>query len=426
MNGTPRTAAEEADHGLAHRRQRPPLPGRPRRRRLDGRPRKRHFLQRCFAGWWNDLLTQFSSLALAVCLWYSLGIVSIGSSKLLLSTQKIPPLCLTLQQFVIGSTFVRILLKSRCLSSPGLQPWPTTASPLRRPAYYYGEADVHTSPRSLLLPKGDYQFLTLAGVYFCGGFLATNYGFSGSSAAFVETIKAAEPITSATVAVLWGIESLNQSEVISLVTIVVGVLLSTLGNRPSDTETATLADSARACLIVMASNLCFSFRGLYQKLFRATSEGGTAVIDDLNLQFRMQQLGSYLLFVPVVVFHGPSFCQRLLATATSTRGISLSDLFHYMVLSLVNGCAFASYNLASTFILSRISVVHHAALNCIRRIFAIIVTSLLFQIPFTWIGAMGIGLSFLGFMSFTHFKVQKQKQPPSHASPLLPVNTPSG
>ncbi|GAX27251.1 hypothetical protein FisN_13Lh190 [Fistulifera solaris] len=421
MNGTPRTAAEEADHGLSHRRQRPPLPGRPRRRRLEGRVRKRrsHCLQRCFAGWWNDLMTQFSSLALAVCLWYSLGIVSIGSSKLLLSTQQLPPLCLTFQQFVIGSTFVRILLKSRCLSSPGLQPWPTGL--LRKPAYYYGESDVHTSrPRSLFLPKGDYQFLTLAGVYFCGGFLATNYGFSGSSAAFVETIKAAEPITSATVAVLWGIESLNQFEIISLVTIVVGVLLSTLGNRPSDTETAaSLADSARACLIVMASNLCFSFRGLYQKLFRATSDGGTAVVDDLNLQFRMQQLGSYLLFVPVVVFHGPSLCQRLLA------GISLSNLFHYMILSLVNGCAFASYNLASTFILSRISVVHHAALNCIRRIFAIIVVSLLFQIPITWMGATGIGLSFLGFMSFTHFKVQKQKQPP-HTSPLLPVNTSAG
>lgn len=375
------------------------------------------------------MVTQFSSLAIAVCLWYSLGIVSIGSSKLLLN--QVPPLFLTFQQFVIGSSLVRILLRSKFLSSPGLQPWPSTAtttasttvSPMRRPSYYYGEADTHASPRSLLLSKGDYQFLTLAGVYFCGGFLATNYGFSGSSAAFVETIKAAEPITSATVAVLWGIESLTRFEMTSLFTIVTGVLLSTLGNRQSDAGTsATLADSARACMIVMASNLCFSFRGLYQKLFRATNEGATAMVDDLNLQFRMQQLGSYLLVLPVLVFHGPTLLQHVLTVATTIEGIpSSTTLFRYAVLSLANGCAFASYNLASTFILSRISVVHHAALNCIRRIFAIIVTSILFEIPITWMGALGIGLSVLGFMSFTHFKVRKQKQP-KQVSSLLPVS----
>lgn len=421
MNGNTRTPAEETDHGLSQRRPRPPLPGRPRRRRFEGRVRKRrHFLHRCFAGWWQDMVTQFNSLVIAVCLWYSLGIVSIGSSKLLLSTHQVPPLCLTFQQFVIGSSLVRILLNRKFLSSPGLQPWQSKSS-TRRPSQHYGETGVHVSPRSLLLPKGDYQLLTLAGAYFCGGFLATNYGFSGSSAAFVETVKAAEPITSATVAVLWGIESLNQSEVVSLVTIVAGVLLSTLGNRQGDTGTNTaLAESARACMIVMASNLCFSFRGLYQKLFRATGEGGTAMVDDLNLQFRMQQLGSYLLFLPVVVFHGPTLLQYLLAITTSNEGIP-ANLLHYIVMSLVNGCAFACYNLASTFILSRISVVHHAALNCIRRIFAIIVTSILFHIPITWMSALGIGLSFLGFMSFTHFKVNKQKQP-KHASPLLPVN----
>ena len=424
MNGTPRTlSAEEA---VQRRHNRPALPGRPRRRRLEGRVRKRrHFLHRCFAGWWKDMMTQFGPLAIAVCLWYLLGIVSIGSSKLLLSTHQVPPLFLTFQQFVIGSTLVRILLKLHFLSTPGLQPRPSSSTS-RRPAYYYGETDVHASPRSLLLPKGDYQFMTLAGVYFCGGFLATNFGFSGSSAAFVETIKAAEPITSATVAVLWGIESLNQSEVVSLITIVAGVLLSTLGNRHSDAgAAATMADSARACMIVMASNLCFSFRGLYQKLFRATSEGGTAMVDDLNLQFRMQQLGSYLLFLPVVAFHGPALLRYLLATVTTTQNEGMSSALHYILLSLVNGCAFASYNLASTFILSRISVVHHAALNCVRRIFAIIVTSILFQIPITWMGAVGIGLSVLGFMGFTHFKVNKQKKP-RHSTSLLPVNANTG
>ena len=77
--------------------------------------------------------------------------------------------------------------------------------------------------------------LIMAGVYFALGFLTTNVSFQRSAAAYVETIKAAEPITSASVAVLWGIETLSPPEVTSLAAIVTGVLLSTLGNSTSST-----------------------------------------------------------------------------------------------------------------------------------------------------------------------------------------------
>lgn len=67
-------------------------------------------------------------------------------------------------------------------------------------------------------------------MYFSLGFLTTNLSFQRSAASYVETIKAAEPITSAIVAVLWGIETLSSQEVSSLAAIVTGVLLSTVGN----------------------------------------------------------------------------------------------------------------------------------------------------------------------------------------------------
>jgi hypothetical protein len=69
----------------------------------------------------------------------------------------------------------------------------------------------------------------MAGVYFCLGFLFTNICFQISSAAFVETIKAAEPITSAVIAVMWGIEVMGPPEMVSLGCIVAGCLLSTIG-----------------------------------------------------------------------------------------------------------------------------------------------------------------------------------------------------
>jgi hypothetical protein len=79
------------------------------------------------------------------------------------------------------------------------------------------------------------------------------------------------------------------------------------------------------------------------------------------------------------------------------------------------------YSLASTYVLTRLAVVHHAALNCVRRIFAIAVTSLIFQVPLGAIGILGILVSFLSFMFYTHFKVQRQNKP-RPVSSLLPMS----
>jgi len=469
-----------------------------RRRSLKGIVRK--FCNRFYAKWFRSLFRNFSSLSFAVLLWYSLGVISIGTSKYLLmkhhhhrhhrdqgesnSNQnsgfeligQVPPLFLTLQQFLIGSTLLRVLLHVGFLGSPGLQPWPianhhhshpplhgihqyhpngssnggsaSTSSPF---ATSKSNNSLHDNPSwqsivAAILSEYQPQQLFLAAMYFSCGFLATNYGFASTSASFVETIKAAEPITSATVAVLWGIEVLSHPEMGSLGVIVAGVLLSTLGNggeaHPAttgavlDAETAAAAvpmtssnmsDSLRACLIVMASNLCFSFRGLYQKLFQATrntsaSGANASSLDDLNLQFRMQQVGVILFAIPVIIFDLPGMVQHIWNIWRHYGFIESHGLFwRYVAIALVNGCAFTSYNLASTYILSRISVVHHAALNCIRRMFAIIVTSILFSVPITMLGGLGILLSFIGFMAFTHYKVQRQNTPKPISS-LLPIS----
>ena len=77
-------------------------------------------------------------------------------------------------------------------------------------------------------------------------------------------------------------------------------------------------------------------------------------------------------------------------------------------------------SLASTYLLSRITVVHHAALNCIRRIFAIVITSIIFTIPFTVLNVTGIIISCGGFMLYTYAKSNKTQQP-NPLSSLLPV-----
>ncbi|KAL7465154.1 hypothetical protein ACHAXS_005491 [Conticribra weissflogii] len=234
--------------------------------------------------------------------------------------------------------------------------------------------------------------LFLAAIYFALGFLITNYGFQAGSAAFVETVKAAEPITSATTAVAWGIERLGKEEVVSLSGIVVGVILSTLGNSGGGRDHNDV------------------------QLFRATPQGNASVVDDLNLQYRMQQIGVLLLIMLMMLTGNLSLLIDKVKYALFTGAggeepsQSFQELLHYLLLALVNGLAFTSYNLASTYILTRISVVHHAALNCIRRVFAIVMTSFVFGLTISFLQGVGIAISVGAFFAYTHFKVQRGRK----------------
>jgi drug/metabolite transporter (DMT)-like permease len=422
------------------------VPGRPRRRRIAGvRKRRsnsfsiaRYKIQQLFMfGGVGNYLTSDVSLWLAIFLWYFLGVLSIASSKILLTGEggiRVNPLSLTLQQLLIGASLLRCILRIRLFGSSGLRPWPPASIKEHNPN---SENGIQTS-----LVSG-HRDLVMSAVCFALGFLATNFAFAGSAASFVETVKAAEPLTSATVAAAYGIETITMKQAVSLGTIVAGVIISTVGGAGKNSSLVqTLPDTIRACAVVMTANLCFSFRGLYQKLFRKHQTSQT--LDDFNLQFRMQWLGALLLLIPTLLFdiipnlwYGTLLSRLAMLSASNERQLDGNNntstsqfVIRYCVLSLVNGTAFTCYNLASTWILSRISVVHHAALNCIRRVFAIILTSLYFGIPITITGAAGIALAVIGFLSYTYYKVTQQhvgvtpdrSRSKQTLSSLLPVN----
>ena len=114
-----------------------PVPGRPRRRKpvtplpTTSKKKTASFWKRFHARW----IEGYSPLILAVLLWYLLGVVSIGTSKLLLMNPQhghvgnVPPLYLTLQQLFIGSNLLRYLLRMQAFGSAGIQPFPSKAPP---------------------------------------------------------------------------------------------------------------------------------------------------------------------------------------------------------------------------------------------------------------------------------------------------------
>ena len=172
---------------------------------------------------------------------------------------------------------------------------------------------------------------------------------------------------------LWGIERLGCGEITSLIGIVAGVVLSTLGYESS--MNSTYSEAIRICFIVISANLCFSFRGLHQKLFRSTPQGNASIIDDLNLQYRMQQIGVVLLILPAVVLLQITL---LGDHVLSIDGSTIKHALYYITTSLINGLTFTSYNLISTYLLSRISMIHHAALTSIGKVVVVVTTSIVF------------------------------------------------
>ena len=378
-------------------------------------------------------------LVMAGMVWYFVGVLSIVTTKILLtkedaSSYAVPPLVLTLQQLVLGSTLLRIYLGV----TKGVQPLPKDDRGSRN-----CNSNIASSP-----PPSMYYDLVLAGLFNALDFLASNTSFSHSAASFVETIKASEPITTTAIALFFGIDKLRFPEAVSLGVLVSGVLCSTFGNsNTADMDTTTTAadsmtgnhedgvqqertlfadndppnlvheSSIKTCMIVMTANVCFALRAKSQKIFRAQEEeeqqqasqekGGKHQVsssspppqklNDTNLLMRMQQIGALSLILPVLIFESPGIVLR-------TLDASLEKHLWYIGLALLNATAFSSYCVASCYVLTKLSVMQYTGLGCLRRMFAILSTSLVFQVPITPISALGIGMCFCGFCSFTHYR----------------------
>jgi hypothetical protein len=134
-------------------------------------------------------------LPLAIIAWYIVGVVSIVTTKVLLTDWQVPPLVVTFQQLSSGSCVLWLYL---LVFQGGAQPWPwdnmkgnksSSSSSLCIDA-----GPVDTSATISKIPMKHYDFI-LAGLFNALDFLASNTAFSQSAASFVETVKASEPIT---------------------------------------------------------------------------------------------------------------------------------------------------------------------------------------------------------------------------------------
>jgi solute carrier family 35 protein E1 len=317
-------------------------------------------------------LSLFSPATLVmIFFWYISGALTNSTSKQALQSFSRPPfMSLTLMQHLTatlaGTIALRVLGLRRYKSLP---------------------------PEAL-----SFGFLRMILVY-SFGFSLTNGSFGAVNASFVDTVKAAEPIATMLLTLLFlRSESVTPLVALSLLPIVGGVSISSM---------AEASFNLKGFAMAMGSNLCFSARSICAKLLR--SELGRNM-DNASLFLHVNAYGALLLLPFVLYIEGTTLFTIL------RRGDATTRLFVF------NGCLYYLNNQLNFLVLEKVDAVTHGLINCGRRVANIGFAIAWFGIPVNLFNGIGMSLALIG--AFCYMKAKQLSMRPITPT-LTPGKTPS-
>ena len=325
-------------------------------------------------------------LGLLIVVWYLSSCVAITTSKICMTEAKVP--------FLLCST--------QCL----------TAAVLTR---CYLEATGTPS----VLHKETRWLVKISGAY-SSGFALTNVAFSLATAAFVETVKSSEPVSTAALALVLLGERESFATYISLVPVVFGVGMAT--------SAGSFVLSKAAFFVVLASNLCFSFRAVLVKELKRRHPHSTSSRSAIALFYHVSRFGLPAFLLAALIhreFHFflvlrnlfQSQDDDLLRRSSSGQWWSPSSALLIAAAFFTNGVAYTTYNMASFVVLSQVSTTTHAVLNVFRRVVVICVTTLYFRTPLSITNLAGVLTAAFGVAAFATSKGTPTKSPQSPQPP---------
>jgi solute carrier family 35 protein E1 len=193
------------------------------------------------------------------------------------------------------------------------------------------------------------------------GTLLTNMSTSAASASFMHTVKAAEPLTSAILAVIILKERLKTITIVSLLIIVFGIGLS------CSTE---FNFSLYAFVTAMASNLVFSSRTIFSKKLLLESK-----LDNQNVFLYISFFSTVatlpLLSIELYKYGYEPFVTSFAPTSSAASLLFKASISHYL------------YNVFSFLALNEMAPISHGVSNSFKRLFIIYSSILYFQNPVT-------------------------------------------
>lgn len=215
------------------------------------------------------------------------------------------------------------------------------------------------------------------------------YVIDTASPSSVETVKAAEPLTTVLIGLLFMRETYSSSTYMSLLPICGGVAMACYNND---------AFSVMGFLLAMASNFCFSARAVYTKMLNTTFPG---VLDDINLFYNISSKGLVFLVPITALMEGSEILGIIAGDSSSPPSPTVRmPVLHLILLASLNGVMFAVYNLTSYMVLRQTKLVTHSVFNVFRRVFIIVFTSVYFHTPLSLVSGGGIALATIGVLLF--------------------------
>lgn len=308
--------------------------------------------------------------ALFVLVWYFTGAFTNSSSKLALSSlPRSLPLTLTAVQHAAASLCGGLVY--RLLRLQPYKPLPSAAelSPAARSALGW-----------------------LCAVYSLG-FALTNGSFGAVNASFVDTVKAAEPISTVALAVLFlANERITPRVVLALLPIVCGVGLSSM---------AEASASAVGLALALGSNCCFSARSIAAKLVGKHTRAGQ--MDGANLFVHVNRIGLYLLLPAALALEGRRLAW-LAGALPAERLLASARLFAF------NGLMYYLNNQMNFLVLEQVDTLTHGIINCGRRVANIAFAILWFGNRVTPFNGAGICMAVAGGFLYVRAKLQDARE----------------
>ena len=310
------------------------------------------------------------STLLFVVVWYFTGAFTNSSSKQALASLPMAlPLTLTAVQHAAAA-----LLGCLVYRVAGLQPY----KPL---------------PSRSEMEGGARSALGWLCVVYSLGFALTNASFGAVNASFVDTVKAAEPISTVALAVIFlANERITLRVLLALVPIVGGVGISSM---------AEASASVIGLCFALGSNCCFSARSIAAKL--VGKRLGSDRMDGANLFVHVNRLGLWLLLPAALALEG----RQLLALGAQLPADRLSAslrLFGF------NGLMYYLNNQMNFLVLEQVDTLTHGIINCGRRVANILFAILWFGNRVTPSNATGISLALAGGLLYVRAKLEDGRE----------------
>lgn len=304
----------------------------------------------------------YINLACAILLWYVSSAMCTACAKL--AFQKAAPLScalsLTALQFVVSTVLCMLLWVGVGCRAP---------------------------PRAIM------KELLLVSLAYALGFTLLNQSLGRLAAAFMETVRGLEPLTSFVLARLFGGRgaALSGRSALALLAVLGGATLCIWAQPKFD---------LRGLALGLLANVMFSSRALLVTLMQdawrehARAAGQLVELDGVSLFTVQHALGLLLVLPAALVFEGAECVASAAAQPEMLNAAMLSAL------------GFFGYNLLSLFVLLLLNAVAHSVANTCRRAVTILTTAAFFSTAISALSGLGICLIICGAATYAFYSGQ--------------------